>query len=383
VPNQRWAVVIQSKNIPFELELSTAICRCLHDLGHSGSIVQDGDPAGIESDVLLLLSNLGNYPAYGRKLRHSGTKRPVTVLWQLDPLPPEDLTPEAEALGLRAARWRDWLGLGLHQSAAGMPRWKKIATLFRFREWAGKQCSASGYRQVSRLIQRGGGETIDWKQIRGVMESWQRILASRQEGWLDYFVVSTHQRLRFLKSRGIPAHFIPVGAYEAMGRDLGRPRDIPVGFLGAVKHGRRAVLLGQLRERLQAKGIALDQMVHGCYGEKRCEWLNRVRILVSLHHYSWNPAWMRFLIAAKCGTLVVSEPMEVEHPMQAGVHYVAATLAEMPEVIGKLLDQPEKISQLTSAAANLCNHELTLSHAVEEISRLINRTDDSPSRNHV
>ena len=247
--NQRWAVVIQSKNIPFDLELSTAICRCLHELGHPSFIAQDGEPAGMEADVMLLLTNLGNYPVYRRRFGLSNSKRPVTVLWQLDPLPPENLPSEAEAAGLRAARWRNWFWL--HQSAAGMPRWKKIGTLFRLREWANKQCSAFGYRKVSRLIQRGGGEPIDWKQIRGVMANWHRILECHNQGWLDHFVVSTHQRLRFLSSRGIPAHFIPVGAYEAMGRDLDQPRDIQVGFLGGVKHGRRAVLLEQLRERLK------------------------------------------------------------------------------------------------------------------------------------
>ena len=123
--------------------------------------------------------------------------------------------------------------------------------------------------------------------------------------------------------------------------------------------------------------------MHGCYGERRCAWLNRTRILVSLHNYSWNPAWIRFLIAAKCGTLVVSEPMNDEHPMQAGVHYVAATLAEMPEVIGELLDHPEKISRLANAAANLCNTELTLLRAVEKICRLIDRPENSPNRNYV
>jgi hypothetical protein len=108
-------------------------------------------------------------------------------------------------------------------------------------------------------------------------------------------------------------------------------------------------------------------MVNGCYGEQRCAWLNRTRILVSLHNYSWNPAWIRFLMAARCGTLVVSEPMNDEHPMVAGVHYIAATAEEMPAVIGKLLDNPEKICQVTSAAAYLCDHELTLPRAVEKL----------------
>ena len=128
-------------------------------------------------------------------------------------------------------------------------------------------------------------------------------------------------------------------------------------------------MLERLGERLKEKGIPLPQVEKSCYGEQRCEWLNRTRVLVNLHNYSWNPAWIRFLMAARCRTLMVSEPMNDEHPMVAGVHYVAATLDEIPEVLCKLLEAPEKIDQITSAAAMLCQHELTLLHAVEKLSR--------------
>ena len=364
----RWAVAIQSKKVPLDLELSAAVCRCLQQLGHPNFLVEDGDPAGLGADVLLLLTNLGNFPVYGRKLKSCGSRRPVTVLWQMDPLPPENLSPEAETAAFQASRWRG--RFRLHPSATALSRWKKLCTLFRFREWASKQCSAPGYRKASRLIQHNGGDDFNWAQIRGVMETWRTILDSHREGWMDHFAVSTNQRRRFLASRGIAAHFIPVGIYEEMGRDLGLPRDIPVGFLGAIKHGRRAALLEQLSRNLKKKGVPLTQVTNGCHGEERCTWLNRTRILVSLHHYPWNPAWIRFLLAASCGTLVVSEPMNDEHPMIAGVHYIAATPEEMPGVICKLLDDPEKICQVTSAAAHLCHHELTLLNAVEQLSRL-------------
>ena len=361
----RWAVTVQSRNIPLDLELSTAIGQCLQQLGHQAILVQDGEPAGLAVDVLLLLTYLGNFPAYCRRLKSCGSQRPKTILWQVDPLPPENLPSEAEALGLKATRWKD--RFRLHQSTAAMPRWKKICTLFRLRAWAHKQCSAPGYRKATRLIQRRVGGEFDWMKVRGVMEAWRRIRDARREGWLDQIAVSTNPRRRFLASREITAPFIPVGAHEAMGRDLGRPRDIPVGFLGNVKHSRRTDLLERLSKRLKEKDITLARMVNGCYGEKRCEWLNRTRILLSLHNYSWDPAWIRLLMAARCGTLVVSEPMKDEHPMIAGVHYVAAAAEEMPEVIGKLLGDRAKIRQLTSAAADLCQHELTLLRATEKL----------------
>ncbi len=178
--------------------------------------------------------------------------------------------------------------------------------------------------------------------------------------------------MRFLSSRKIPAHFVPVGAYEEMGQDLRLRRDIQVGFLGDIKYGRRASLLRELSERLKKNGTPLVQVVADCHGERRSEWLNRTRILVNLHNYSWNPAWIRFLLAARCGTLVVSEPMNDEHPMVAGVHYVAADVEDMPQIIRQLLENPDVISQMTAAAKQLCLGELTLLHSVEKLVSLLN-----------
>lgn len=361
----RWAVAIQSKTVPWDIDLSKAICRCFQELGHTAFLAQDGDPAGLEADVLLMLNVLGNYPVYYERLKRGGSQRPITILWQMDPLPPVDLPPEAEHAGLQAARLRDSLWL---RQPADMPRWKKLCTFYRSRVWAYQNCSALGFRKACRLIKCKHSGDFDWIQIRGVMENWQDILSGYNEGWMDHLVVSTNQRRHFLMHRGVPAHFIPIGADEHMGRNMKLKRDISVGFLGYVKYGRRAATLERLGERLKKRGVTLTRVEKDCYGEQRCEWLNRSRIIVNLHTYAWNPAWIRFLMAARCGALVVSEPMHDEHPMIAGVHYVAATLEEMPEVICSLLDDPEKMDKITSAAASLCQNELTLLHAVEKLS---------------
>jgi len=312
--------------------------------------------------------NLGYYPAYGHRLKFAEGKRPRTILWQMDPLPAEDWPAEALDVGLKAARWKS--RFALYQSSA-LPRWKKWGTLLRLREWANQQCSAPGFRKACRLINARSDGDLDWRQARGVMSNWRSIRDSHQAGWVDQYAMSTHQRVRFLAGRGISAHFIPVGTYEEMGRELGLPRHRPVGFLGNIRHNRRVQMLQRLRERLEARGIPLVQVVDNCHGQARCEWLNRTRILVSVHNFSWNPAWIRFLLAAMCGTLVVSEPMKDEHPMVAGVHYVAADLDDMPEVICQLLNEPEKIGRITAAAADLCHRELTLLRAVEKLASLV------------
>lgn len=360
-----WAIAIRSKTTPREMELPTAICSCVQQLGYTAALVKDGDAEGLKADVLLLLITLGDYPMYCRMLKQSILKRPVTILWQIDPLPPDDSPPKAEIIGLKASRLRKFFGL---RQSIDMPRWKKLITFYRLRVAAYQQFSAPGFRKACMLIKSQRGGDFEWKHIRGIIENWQDILDSYNEGWINHFVASTNQRRIFLVNRGIDADFIPVGAHEYMGSNLGLERDISVGFLGSIRKGRRAVILEILSRRLKEKGISLIQVENGLYDKQRSEWLNRTRILVNLYNYSWSSAWIRFLMAARCKTLIVSEPMNDEHPMQAGVHYISANLDEMPEVICELLNNPEKIDRITSAAYLLCQEELTLLHAAEKIS---------------
>ena len=366
----RWAIAVESKTESWELELPTAICSCFNQLGYQASLVRDGDPKGLESDGLLFLdcSVHGNYPMYRKMLKHCGPKRPVTILWLMDPLPPDYLSCEEEAIGLNASRWRDRLGLS---RTAEMSHWKKLYTFYRLRVSIYKQLSSYSFRKISRLIKHKHHGDLDWHHIRAVMENWQNVLDSYNESWVDHFVASTNQRKLFLMNRGINAHFIPFGAHEYMGRDLGLRRDILVGFLGYVKYGRRVAMLERLDKSLNDKGIPLTRLVNsGYFGEQRCEWLNRTRILVNLHNFSWNPAWIRFLMAASCGTLIVSEPMNDKHPMVDGVHYITATLDEMPETISRLLNDREKMDQITNASSLICQQELSLLSSVEKLSRL-------------
>ena len=367
MPKLCWAVAIHRRDALFESELGAAVCRCLEQQGHSPRLVFDGDTSGLQADVLLLLVNLAGFPGYCDRLGQGGSRRPVVILWQMDPLPPVAVSPQAERIGLAASEWRRVFRL--NRSAAALPRWKKLRTLIRPREWACKQCSAPGYRRAWRLMrdELGMHDGFDWPQVRAVMQAWASIRDAHRGKWVDYFVASTQQRQRFLARRGIAADFVPVGAYEETGRELGTPRDIAVAFLGTTKQGRRASLLNKLGQSLQQRGITFKRLESGCYGDQRTALLNRTRILVNLHKYPWSPAWIRFLMAASCGTLVVSEPTDDDRPFVAGEHYVAATLDEMPDTIFKLSNDQEYCDRITRAASALCRTELTLQRAVQSL----------------
>lgn len=376
----RWAVAIHRREPGLEAELGPAICRCLYQLGHPAELVCDGDATGFDADVLLLPVNLTNFPEYCHRLQRGHVRRPVTVLWQMDPLPPTDLSPEAEQAGLAAARWNKVFRP--KRTAAAMPRWKKLLTLIRLREWVGKQCSAPGYQRAWRLMQAtpSARGDYDWRQVRGVMENWSSLMAALADNWLDHLAVSTQQRQRFLAARGIDSAFVPVGAYEELGRELGTQRDIAVAFLGSTKHGRRAALLAEFERSLARDGVRLERIEQDCFGEQRTALLNRTRILVNLHNYPWSPAWIRFSMAARCGALVVSEPSEDDQPFVAGRHYVACPMEEMPGTIIELLREPERCMRITQAAAELCQTELTLENSVQSLCALAAATKLSPAK---
>jgi hypothetical protein len=289
----------------------------------------------------------------------------------MDPLPPPNISARAAAIGLAAAGWRRRFGLA--QSAASMSRGRKLVTLIRLREWLCKVASSYGFRRAWRLMQSDVAEPIevDWRQLRGVMQNWRSILEARQEGWLDHLAASTVQRSRFLEDRRMPAAFIPVGACEEFGSELGIPRDIDVLFLGRVKHGRRSALLSQLEEALHAQGASMHVVVDDCYGTARTRLLNRSRVLLNLHTYPWSPAWIRFLMAARCGAAVVSEPTEDRQPFEPDVHYLAAPAGELVAAVCRLLaDEPAR-ARLARAATELCQERLTLVRSVQSLRSLV------------
>ncbi len=356
-----------------ELELPAAVCSCLEAIGHRAFIVSDGDSEGLRADVLLLMFTAGDFSAYRRLLNQRHSKKPTTVLWQIDPLPPDNLLPDAELFAQRAFHWREIL----KPHRPPLSRVEKLRTLYRFRVWSYHKLSARSYQQIVKQVEKTDRDDVSWRDIRGPMENWHDILIGCKENWLDVIVTSTNQRRTFLNRRGITAHFVPVGAHDYMGKPLGIPRDIPIGFLGSIKNSRkknrRTRVLEKLQMRLKEKCLPLIEIQNECYSEQRCQWLNRVRILINIYDFPWDAAWTRFLMAARCKTLVVSERTHDEHPLIPGIHYISATWEQMPEVIEELLVQPQRIDQITAAAENICRTELTLLNSVKNLHQIIER----------
>jgi hypothetical protein len=262
--------------------------------------------------------------------------------------------------------------VGLSSAAEPLPRWRKLITARRLRGRLYRFCSSFGYRRACNLIHSAGlaDDPLDWTQIRGTMENWLDLRQGLADGWIDHVAVSTRQRQEFLAARGITAPFIAVGSCEELGGDQGLPRDLQVLFLGRVRRGPRAAKLARIEHTLRAAGIALTQITADCYGPNRTRCLNRTRLMLHLHNHPWSPAWIRFVMAAQCGAVVVSEPAADQEPFAAETHYAAAAACELPAAIVALLDDPVRYNRLRTAATALCRDSLTMLNSVQKLCSL-------------
>jgi hypothetical protein len=357
-----------------ESELAEAVAGALLDQGCHVRRVRDGEPAGVEADVLLLLVNLANFPAYARMLSRRRSQRPRTIVWQMDPLPPVETPKDAERLGLGAAAWRDRLGTaGIPPRSPGIRPARMLAKL---RQWTYKQVSRPGYVRAARSMRGSPGwrwHDVDWPQIRSCFQSWHWIHRGLAEGWINQAISSTRQRQQFLASRGFDSDYLPVPAYSTLGRRLYLERDVDVLFLGGTRHGRRRHLWGHLKSGLKSHGLRVSEITGDCYGEARTQVLNRTRVLVNLHNYPWNPAWIRFHIATLCGAAIASEPIDDTEPYAAGRDYLAASAIDLPAAIIRLLRNKTECQRLVDSAIRICQADLTVAGTIEKLRSLAQR----------
>jgi len=366
-----------------ESELASAVADALETQGVSVRRVRDGDSAGFDADLLLLLVNVANFPAYRRMLPRATARRPRTILWQMDPLPPEETPAAAEQIGLSAAGWRDRLQAGAIPPPASTFPGQITRLTAKFRNWTYKQLSRPGYTRALRTMLASPGwrwPDVDWPQIRACFQAWHWIQSGLAEGWIDRLAVSTQQRQRFLARHPCPAAFLPVPAYPALGHRLQLTRDLDVLFLGRTRHGRRPHLWPRLRAALQDRQLRVMEVTGDCYGDARTELLNRTRVLVNLHNYPWNPAWIRFHLATLCGAAVASEPMDDTEPYVPGRDYLSALVSDLPAALARLLHDEAERQRLVDSATRICQSRLTLAATIDQLRELAPCPDVSKTR---
>lgn len=166
--------------------------------------------------------------------------------------------------------------------------------------------------------------------------------------------VSTLAKVELLAALGVESTFVPYGA-APVDHDLSSvERDVDVLFVGdpAVPHRQRA--LRALRKAGVEVGVRGAWSVErGLWGEEREAMLRRTKLLLNVSRHPGNAADARLALGAVHGAVVVSEPMYRPDPYLAGVHFEEAPLADLPDLIGALLNDEGRRVRLAAAAADV------------------------------
>lgn len=337
------------------------LCQTLSDLGFSPVLAENGDPAALKADVLLLTGTSTGFDGYAKLLSNSNRSRPLTVLWWLEPLPPPQLSERGRRLGFKLAKcaWRK------------LPPWTKfVKYLLPFRNDILKAVRLVLTWQIKKdaivnNCPRCSQITVD--QLYNMMEVLEWIKRNFERGWIDHVFTSTIQRKQTLKAIGIDAGLVPVGYHPSMGQKLSLKRDIDVIFIGILKKYRRSSILKDVENKLSSKNINVLKITSEYNDEQRTVLLNRAKIIIDIPKFPWETAGTRFLMSMRCGALVVSECAEDTAPYKPGVHFVRAKTSELAEAICYYLEHQDQRQKIVDSAYAFVTNELTMKNSLLQI----------------
>lgn len=174
-----------------------------------------------------------------------------------------------------------------------------------------------------------------------------------------------------LRARGIKADHLPVGyvpAWDAWGGDEGRERPLDAVFLGGYAE-RRGHVLARCAAHLEGRHAALklienEQPQSGeneTFWSRERKWktLAGTKLLLNIHRSSVPyMEWHRILGAQLNGCVVVTEHCVEIEPLVPGEHYISAGYWQLPEVMGGLLEDPERIERIRGQAYDFVREEM-------------------------
>ena len=338
------------------------LCQTLSDLGFSPVLAENGDPAALKADVLLLAGTSTDFDGYAKLLNNTNRSRPLTILWWLEPLPPPQLSERGRQIGLKL--------LNCNWQKLRSPWPKLIRTCLPFHHEMQKTARWLLNHKIKKQALADncpGYSEISTQKSYILMKYFEWTRRNFEQGWIDYVFTSTIPRMQTLKTIGIDAGFVPVGYHPAWGRKLSLERDIDVLFIGSFKTKRRRSMLKDLDKKLSAKGIKLQIIDKGCYGEQRTALLNRTRIVIDIPNFPWEMAGMRFLMSISCGALVVSEYVEETAPYKPGIHFVRAKPTELSDAICHYIEHEDQRQAIADSSYKFVTQELTMKNSLLQI----------------
>jgi hypothetical protein len=328
-------------------EMASVLAVVVRELGSDVFLARDGDPAILEADVTILFGRCVALDASAKLLAEHSSRRPATVLWHVELLPPSVIPAHAEEAARKLVRC----------DVSRLP--KRRQTLVRCIPHHSALVNLVRRIRCTQLIRRCGwdGELGDGRlHPREWHHAVQNALWFKEchsDVWCDCLAVSTVPRHRLLTEMGIPCEYAPLGYHALWGTDRGGNRDIDVVFLGNVKRTGRERFLSQVTKQLARAGVNLLIVDRDCYGEDRIKLLNRAKISLDLVKNKWEMPVLRLVISMACGALVVSNcsvdpyPFREEHLVRVDSGALASSLLE------HLRDEPLRRQKVEGARRHL------------------------------
>ncbi len=250
--------------------------------------------------TVLLRGSARFYLGLLRALAHRRS-RPRVVLWHLEPLP----LPAAAPYGVGRLSLRELAKIALRDERVTDPR--------------------VSLRDLVRYVERGV---------------------------IDAVVATSRAKVETLAERGIDAALVPLGSQPLV--DCSTERDLDALFLGDLNVPRRRRAVRQLRRAGLEVATYGAWSRRGLWEDEREQVLCRTKVMLNLSRYPGDLAGSRLLLAMRHGAAVVSEPVYRPDPYVPGVHYVEATLAEMPDAVRGLVEDGARRRELIEAGRERC-----------------------------
>jgi hypothetical protein len=187
-----------------------------------------------------------------------------------------------------------------------------------------------------------------------------------------------------LRDAGIAAERLRLGAVPSLAADAATiapsSRSLDVVFLGGLDD-RRAAALAALAPRLYRRrcelrvftfqrpvGPATPGLV---FGAQKYALLSSAKVLVNVHRdrsahlppgaeHTPYFEWARMIEAMANGCVVLTEASTGHEPLGAGVHFIEAEVADMPDALDELLRDEERLDEVASAARTAVATDLAL-----------------------
>jgi hypothetical protein len=319
--------------------IAEVISQEMTDLGYKPLLISPAEQIPREAAYLFTYGPYGKlWPFLAQLDSLPPEKRPVSIHWNTEGIPDLRLPWQlVKTVGLQRSRIEQRL-------ATGEEKWLK---------------GLSQKRPFSHL-------NLGMKRFRYVGDLYD----AYRRGWVHVIADSSQIYAKLRTDHGLPTLFAPWGATSGWYADLHLERDIDVLWMGNRDTRRRSVILDTLRDELRARGLKVymadNQEAPFIFGEARTELLNRAKITLNVTRTWFDDNFSRFALTAPNRSLLVSEEVLPHCPyFEAGVHYVAASVAQLPDTIVYYLEKEEARHRIVDNCYELITSKLTMRNTIQ------------------